>query len=106
MNRTAAFGAAALDLRGISIISGLRAATASAVPVVAAELAHQPGITWMGIAAFWVCLADNGGSLRTRLAAMSGVTLLGALGCASAALVAAAGPVWPAVLLAALVSFC
>src|SRR3954464_3222458 len=96
----------ALDLKGLSIVAGLRAATASAVPVVAAELLHQPGMTWMGIAAFWACLADNGGSMRTRLSAMSGVTVLGAIACGTAALVAGTGLVWPAVLYAALVSFC
>jgi uncharacterized membrane protein YccC len=95
-----------LDLTGISVIAGLRAATASAVPVVAAELLHQPGITWMGIAAFWACLADNGGSMRTRLSAMSGVTLLGSAACGLAALLAGSGLVWPAVLYAAFVSFC
>ena len=98
-------GALTLDLTGISVIAGLRAATASAVPVVAAELLHQPGMTWMGIAAFWACLADNGGSMRTRLSAMGGVTLLGAIACGIAALLAGTGLVWLAVLTAALVSF-
>jgi len=105
MKATFKFATLALDLTGISAIAGLRAATASALPVVAAELLHQPGLTWMGIAAFWACLADNGGSMRTRLSAMSGVTLLGAIACGIAALLAGTGLVWLAVLTAALVSF-
>src|SRR5258706_8413514 len=106
MNRSAAFAMMPLDLKSISILAGLRAATASAVPVLAAELMHEPALTWMGIAAFWACLVDNGGSLRARLTAMGSLTLLGAAACAVAALVAGTGLIWPSVLCAALVSFC
>jgi uncharacterized membrane protein YccC len=101
----AALHEAALNLRSISIIAGLRAATACAVPVVVAELLDRPVITWMSVAAFWACLADNGGPFRTRLSAMGGVTLLGAIGSVVAALIAGTDMLVLAVLYAGLVAF-
>ena len=69
-----------LDLREISLAAGTRAATASALPVLAGELLHRPELNWIAIIGFWTCLADVGGSNRTRTLSMGSFTLFAALG--------------------------
>ena len=69
-----------LDLREISLAAGTRAATASALPVLAGELLHKPELNWIAIIGFWTCLADVGGSNRTRTLSMGSFTLLAAIG--------------------------
>ncbi|GGF14747.1 hypothetical protein GCM10011611_20640 [Aliidongia dinghuensis] len=69
-----------LDLREISLAAGARAATASALPVLAGELLHRPELNWIAIIGFWTCLADVGGSNRTRSLSMGGFTLFAAIG--------------------------
>ncbi|HEV2678561.1 MAG TPA: FUSC family protein [Aliidongia sp.] len=69
-----------LDLREISLAAGTRAATASALPVLAGELLHKPELNWIAIIGFWTCLADVGGSNRTRSLSMGSFTLFAALG--------------------------
>lgn len=69
-----------LDLREISLAAGTRAATASALPVLAGELLHRPELNWVAIIGFWTCLADVGGSNRTRTVSMGGFTLFAAIG--------------------------
>jgi len=69
-----------LDLREISLAAGTRAATASALPVLAGELLHRQELNWIAIIGFWTCLADVGGSNRTRTSSMVSFTLLAALG--------------------------
>jgi len=70
-----------LDLREISLAAGTRAATASALPVLAGELLHRPELNWVAIIGFWTCLADVGGSNRTRTLSMGSFTLFAAIGC-------------------------
>jgi uncharacterized membrane protein YccC len=69
-----------LDLREISFAAGARAATASALPVLAGELLHRAELNWIAIIGFWTCLADVGGSNRTRTLSMGSFTLFAALG--------------------------
>ena len=69
-----------LDLREISLAAGTRAATASALPVLAGELLHRPELNWIAIIGFWTCLADVGGSNRTRTLSMGSFTLFAAIG--------------------------
>ena len=69
-----------LDLREISLAAGTRAATASALPVLAGELLHKQELNWIAIIGFWTCLADVGGSNRTRTISMGSFTLLAAIG--------------------------
>jgi uncharacterized membrane protein YccC len=69
-----------LDLREISLAAGARAATASALPVLAGELLHRPELNWVAIIGFWACLSDVGGANRTRTMSMGGFTLFAALG--------------------------
>lgn len=69
-----------LDLREISLAAGTRAATASALPVLAGELLHQPNLNWVAIVGFWTCLTDVGGSTRTRMLSMGSFTLFAAIG--------------------------
>ena len=70
-----------LDLREISLAAGTRAATASALPVLAGELLHRPELNGIAIIGFWTCLADVGGSNRTRTLSMGSFTLFAAIGC-------------------------
>src|ERR1700712_1386584 len=58
---------------------GLRAAIATAAPLVIAGFTHRPELGLAGLAGFNVVLADKGGAYRTRALSMLSVTLLGAL---------------------------
>ncbi|MDB5360089.1 MAG: hypothetical protein JWO51_1386 [Rhodospirillales bacterium] len=69
-----------LDFREISLAAGARAATASALPVLAGELLHRPDLNWVAIIGFWTCLADVGGSNRMRTLSMGSFTLFAAIG--------------------------
>ncbi|HEU4698661.1 MAG TPA: FUSC family protein [Gemmatimonadales bacterium] len=55
--------------------AGLRAAVATVVPLVAAELLHLSGGTWMSLVGFTGALADRGGPYRTRAETMGALTL-------------------------------
>jgi uncharacterized membrane protein YccC len=70
-----------LDRRAFSLASGLRAATACAVPVLIAELSGQHALSWIAIIAFWGCQADPGGAWRARFLAMASFTGFATLGC-------------------------
>ncbi|HZR35846.1 MAG TPA: FUSC family protein [Nevskia sp.] len=70
-----------LDLGAISIMAGLRAALACALPVLLGELTGNNHLSWIAIAAFWGCLADTGGAWSDRVLAMGAFTLIGAVGC-------------------------
>ncbi len=72
------------DVGTANVIEGLRAAFACAVPVFASEAFNYPDLSWAAIAAFWLCLADPGGSFRNRFIALSTFAVLGALSCATA----------------------
>jgi len=86
------------------LIEGIRVAIACTGPVIAGEILHQPVLAWAGIAAFWICLADPGGPLRARFAAMATLTVIGALTVA-VAIWAVATNMWLALALAFIWAF-
>ena len=55
--------------------AGLRAAVATVVPLIAAEVLGLGGATWMSLGGFNGALADRGGPYRTRALTMGAVTL-------------------------------
>jgi uncharacterized membrane protein YccC len=70
------------DLKG-----GVRAGFATMVPLIAAEVFHLPELSWVGLAAFSVSLADKGGMYRTRAAVMMAASLADAVWMGVAAMV-------------------
>jgi uncharacterized membrane protein YccC len=70
-----------LDLGAVSIMAGVRAALACALPVLVGELSGNNQLSWVAIAAFWGCLADTGGAWSDRVLAMGAFTLIAAAGC-------------------------
>jgi uncharacterized membrane protein YccC len=87
------------DIGVASMIEGLRAGVACAVPVLVGEALGYPDLSWAAIAAFWVCLTDPGGPIRVRFAALATFAILGALSC-GVAIWATASNLWLAVFLA------
>ncbi|HEX9102489.1 MAG TPA: FUSC family membrane protein, partial [Polyangia bacterium] len=77
-----------------ALMLGVRAALATAVPLLCAPLVGPVAATWASTGGFTVALADKGGSYRTRAATMGGVTLAAA--CAVVAGALAAPHVWAA----------
>jgi uncharacterized membrane protein YccC len=59
--------------------AGLRAAIATVVPLVVAQLLAIPGGTWLSLAGFTGTLANKGGPYRARAVSMGALTLAGAL---------------------------
>ncbi|MFI5256668.1 MAG: FUSC family protein [Gemmatimonadales bacterium] len=59
--------------------AGLRAATATVLPLLADALFGLGGATWMSLGGFNGALADKGGPYRTRAATMAAVTLASAI---------------------------
>src|SRR4051812_45792313 len=55
--------------------AGVRAAIATVVPLLVAQLFHLGGATWMSLGGFNGALADRGGPYRTRATTMGAVTL-------------------------------
>ena len=86
-------------------MEGLRAAVAISVVVIVSELRHRPDFLWSAIAAFWTCLSDPGGSLKTRIEAVATFILLASFSCFIAAASHPYGP-WLVLPLAALWIFC
>jgi len=60
--------------------AGLRAATATIVPLALGDLSHQPALTWMAVGGWLSAFADAGGAYAPRASAMTSFGLLGALG--------------------------
>lgn len=58
--------------------AGLRAALATFVPLLAAQVFRLGGGTWMSLAGFSGALADKGGSYGARAAAVASLTVFGA----------------------------
>lgn len=69
------------------LAGGVRAGFATMVPLIAAEVFHMPSLSWVGLAAFSVALADRGGMYRTRAAVMFAAAALSAVWMAVAALI-------------------
>jgi uncharacterized membrane protein YccC len=59
--------------------AGLRAAIATVVPLLVAQLLAIPGGTWLSLAGFTGTLANKGGPYRTRALSMGALTLAGTL---------------------------
>jgi hypothetical protein len=57
--------------------AGLRAALATVVPLLAAQVFNLSGATWMSVAGFSGALADRGGSYRSRAGTIACVTGFG-----------------------------
>jgi len=55
--------------------AGLRAALATAAPLLLDHLFHTGGGTWMSVAGFLGALADKGGPYRTRAETIGALTL-------------------------------
>jgi len=71
--------ATGLDLRAISIIEGLRAGLAAALPVAASVWLHQPLLSLAALGALLTCICDPGGNARRRLPVLVGFVAAGAL---------------------------
>src|ERR671931_1558226 len=54
--------------------AGLRAAIATVVPLVVAQLLALPGGTWLSLAGFTGTLANKGGPYRTRAGTLAALT--------------------------------
>jgi uncharacterized membrane protein YccC len=88
------------DVRAVTAIAparpayaaGLRAAIATVVPLVIAQLLAFPGGTWLSLAGFTGTLANKGGPYRTRAASMGALTLVGTLAVAVGTLCAGRMP--------------
>ena len=59
--------------------AGLRAALATVVPLLAAQMFNLSGATWMSVAGFSGALADRGGSYRSRAGTIACVTGFGTI---------------------------
>lgn len=60
---------------------GLSAALACCVPLLVAEWAGEPTLSWASLIGFWVSLVDPGWPLRHRLASIGGFVVATAIGC-------------------------
>jgi uncharacterized membrane protein YccC len=77
----------AINLRGWSLVRGVRAGLGCGVPLLMAEGLGQPALSWAALIGFWVALVDPGGPPRTRFLAISFFTTGTAAGCFLAVLV-------------------
>lgn len=75
-----------LSLRAISLVEGVRAGLAAALPVAAAEYFAAPTLTLAALGALLTCIADPAGPMRRRLPILFGFIVGGA------ALLAVMGP--------------
>ena len=60
--------------------AGLRAATATIVPLAIGNLIHQPVLVWMAVGGWLAAFADSGGAYGPRATAMASFGVFGALG--------------------------
>ena len=68
-----------LDLRGISLVEGVRAGLAAALPVAGSVWLHAPILNLAALGALLTCIVDPGGPLRRRLPILLGMTIGGAI---------------------------
>src|SRR3954471_10091917 len=59
--------------------AGFRAALATVVPLLVAQVFHLSGGTWMSLAGFSGALADKGGAYDSRAATIASLTAFGAI---------------------------
>jgi uncharacterized membrane protein YccC len=67
-----------LDLRAVSLIEGIRAGLAAALPMAASVWFHAPVLSLAALGALLPCIVDPGGPLRRRLPVLLAMTLGGA----------------------------
>ena len=89
-----------LDLRALSLVEGLRAGLAAALPVAASVWLEQPSLSLAALGALLTCICDPGGPPRRRLPLLLGFVAAGAALLGGFGLIRAFGI--PATLLAAL----
>jgi len=94
-----------LDLRAISMIEGIRAGLAAALPVAASVWLNQPLLSLAALGALLTCICDPGGTLRRRLPVLLGFVAAGALLLGGFGWVRGFG-ILPTLLLAGPVLFC
>jgi len=81
-----------------AIVAGLRAAVATMVPLLVAQILHLPGGgTWASLGGFSAAVADRGGAYRIRALTMGALTIGAAIGVILGGLIG--GTTWLAVLL-------
>ena len=68
-----------LDLRGVSIVEGIRAGLAAALPITASVWFGAPVLGLAALGALLTCLVDPGGPLRRRLPLLLAMTIGGAI---------------------------
>jgi uncharacterized membrane protein YccC len=90
----------AIAFEQVAIEEGLRAATGIATMVAAAVWLHRPVLAPAAFGAFWACLADPGGTYRSRFAFMA---LFAGAGTITAFIASAAAGIGPLAAAAALV---
>lgn len=73
-----------IDIASLNLSEGLRDGIGCAVPVLIGEAIGYPVLAWAAVAAFYACITDPGGLVRTRFEAMAALGLFGSLSCASA----------------------
>ncbi len=71
--------ATGLDLRAISIVEGIRAGLAAAVPVLASVWLHQPVLSLAALGALLTCICDPAGPMRRRLPLLLAFVLMGSI---------------------------
>ncbi len=64
-----------VDRRGWNLAAGLRAGVVCSVPLLLADLLGRWDLSWMAVIGFWMCLADPGGAVRTRVSTLAGFGL-------------------------------
>ncbi|MDF1505997.1 hypothetical protein PYV61_23795, partial [Roseisolibacter sp. H3M3-2] len=72
------------DVTAVAVRAGLRAATATVAPIVAAALLGEPELLWAALGGWLGSLADAGGAFRTRARTMAAFAVGGAITCAVA----------------------
>ncbi|MEG9525998.1 MAG: FUSC family protein [Hyphomicrobiales bacterium] len=68
-----------LDLRGLRLVEGVRAAFAFGVVILLNIWVQWPPLLTMALAANLACFCDNGGPMRARLRVLTAFSLLGGL---------------------------
>jgi uncharacterized membrane protein YccC len=71
--------ATGLDLRAISIVEGVRAGLAAAIPVAAGEWFNLPVLSLAALGALLTCICDPSGPMRRRLPVLLAFILAGGL---------------------------
>jgi hypothetical protein len=80
-----------LNLRAISVVEGIRAGLAAAIPVALSITLHAPILTLAALGALLTCICDPAGPMRRRLPLLTAFVLLGGLFLASFGLLRAHG---------------